>query len=154
MSNNILLDLFGETFYLSTQVRIILTLNIIASFLVNKHGMKIIDKVFEYFYFPLIVTLIGHIVLDYRDYNKIKSDRTNIIRIIYKIILILYILYFTDTTLTYEGLFMGILILYLYQLTYGFKKVYQVDNKLLFIGFIVSIIITLILDNLKLNILL
>ena len=115
--------------------------------------MKIIDKVFEYFYLPLIVTLIGHIVLDYKDYNKINSDRTNIIRIIYKIILILYILYFTDTKLTYEGLFMGILILYLYQLTYGFKKVYQVDNKLLFIGFIVSIIITLILDNLKLNIL-
>lgn len=153
MYNNILFDLFGETFYLSTQVRIILTLNIIASFLVNKHGMKIIDKVFKYFYFPLIVTLIGQIILDYRYHNKIKSDRTNIIRIIYKIILLLYILYFTDTKLTYEGLFMGILILYLYQLTYGFKKVYQVDNKLLFIGFIVSIIITLILDNLKLNIL-
>ena len=116
--------------------------------------MKVIDKVFEYFYFPLVVTLIGHLLLDYRDYNKIKSDRTNIIRIIYKIILLLYILYYTDTTLTYEGLFMGILILYLYQLIYGFKKVYQVDNKLLFIGFIVSIIITLILDNLKLNILL
>ena len=70
MSNNILLALFGETFYLSTQVRIILTLNIIASFLVNKHGMKIIDKVFEYFYFPLIVTLIGQIILDVKNIKK------------------------------------------------------------------------------------
>ena len=35
--------------------------------------MKVIGKVFEYLYFPLIMNLIGHIVLDYRDYNKIKS---------------------------------------------------------------------------------
>ena len=113
---NIFNDLFGETYYLSTQIRIILTISIIISLCINNSKINII---FKYLYFLLITTIIGQIIIDYNK-TTIKYDRQYIVRYISKFLILYYILNYTKTEFTIKGLFFGLIYIALYDKIYFF----------------------------------
>jgi len=138
-------DLFGETYYLSTQIRIILTISIIISICINNSKINLI---FNYFYFLLITTIIGQIITDY---NKIKVNynRQYIVRYISKILILCYILNYTKTEFTIRGLFFGLIYIALYDKIYGFTEIYKLNSNILIFSLISSIFCAILLDYLN-----
>lgn len=143
--NDILNDLFGETHYLSTQIRIILTISIIISLCINNSKINLI---FKYFYFLLITTIIGQIITDYNKTN-INYNIQYIVRYISKFLILYYILNYTKTEFTIKGLFFGLIYIALYDKIYGFTNIYKLNSNILIFSLFSSIFCAILLDHLN-----
>jgi hypothetical protein len=124
-------NLFLKTEYISVKLRIALTILILLH-LVFKNN--IIEYIIIVFYIPLILSIIGpfigffgyHLGFDNKYVvNEIKYFKKNIINLSYKILLLIYIIFFIKRELTHDVICLSIIISIGYYLMTDIKKLYK-----------------------------
>lgn len=130
MLNDIIHDLFLETKYMSTQVRIIIVSIILLSLCIKS---PLLDHILGCFYFPLLIILIGQLYMNYMlDSKETILSRQNLVRIMSKVLLLIYIMYNVSIDLTFESLCILAIYIVIYDYFFSFKHVYGIELMDLF----------------------
>lgn len=154
---NIFYILFLRTEFMSVQLRIILTILIIAN-IYKKNN--IIEYLILVFYLPLILSII-HSVSAYLYYflgysneyinSEVEFIKENFINLIYKIFLFIYILFYIQKPISKDIIAFSIIYIMFYYLRSDIKILYKSNYLEQVLALIFSIITLLIFEKVRLK---
>lgn len=148
-------NLFLKTEYISVKLRISLTILILLHLIFRNH---IIEYIIILLYIPLILSIVGpfigffgyHLGFDNKYViNEIKFFKKNLINLSYKILLLIYIIFFIKRKLTHDVICLSIIIAIGYYLMTDIKELYKTTTCQEGTMLIFTTIVTILLEKVR-----